>query len=146
MQTLCPSCCLKIQLFEVFFKHCFCHKSLVEISAKLGHIWGSKAPKKSVKGHFMDAALVCKTENFNLIATNAALMKLTIMYLHNNFNLQKVYWHYGSLVKMLQKLDLIWESWLWKTTQRRSKIIASGILTVSKRTVNAVSRKLTWAI
>ena len=101
--------------------------SLVEISAKLGHIWGSKAPKKSVKGHFMDAALVCKTENFNLIATNAALMKLTIMYLHNNFNLQKVYWYYGSLVKMLHKLDLIWESYLWKTTQGRSKIIASGI-------------------
>ena len=57
----------------------------------------------------MDAALVCKTENFNLIATNAALMKLTIMYLYNNFNLQKVYWYYGSLVKMLHKLDLILE-------------------------------------
>ena len=30
-----------------------------------------------------------KFENFNLTATNAVLMKLTIMYLHNNFNLAK---------------------------------------------------------
>ena len=83
----------------------------------------------------MDAELVPKTfEIFNLTTTNAILMKLTtIMYLHESVNRKALrarnifFWLnlIASLVKLLYKLDNIWGSIPWKTTQNRFKMIAT---------------------
>ena len=81
------------------------------------------------KGLFVDAESVrknCKWEIVNLTTTNAILMKLTtIMYLHESVNRKALrtrnsfLWlnFIASLVKLLYKLDDIWESIPWKTTQ-----------------------------
>ena len=52
------------------------------------HIWASKDPKTSKKGHFLDAELVRKTlKTLNVTTRNAILMKLTtIMCLHESVN------------------------------------------------------------
>ena len=83
----------------------------------------------------MNAESVRKTlEIFNLTTTNAILMKLTtIMYLHESVNRKALrirnsfFWLnlIASLVKLAYKLDNIWRSIPWKTTQNRFKMIAT---------------------
>ena len=108
---------------------------LVRLLAILDHIGGVKTQKTSNKGYFLDAESVRKTlEIFNLTTTNAILMKLTtIMYLHESVNRKALRVRdsffsinlVASLVKLLYKLDDIWGSFPWKTTQNRFKMIAT---------------------
>ena len=104
---------------------------LVRISAILDHIGGVRAQKGLFRGCWM----VCKIlEIFNLATTNAILQKLNMnMYLHESVNQKALRarnsfsWLtlFASLVKLLYKLDNIWGSIPWKTTQNRFKMIAT---------------------
>ena len=68
-----------------FFKQYFC---LLENVDNIGPSWGSKGPRTSQKGLFRGCWIDTQNfGNFNLIITDAILMKLTtIMYLHESVN------------------------------------------------------------
>ena len=138
---------VKIWIFERFLKHCF---SLLEY-----YLWwkfnqnrtifgGVRVTKPPKLGHYMDAGSVQKTlKIYNLTITHAILIKLTtIMYLHATFHLTKN-WDYikspnicdavpcnALLVKIWYKLDLIWVSNPWKTTQNEPKMTVFRVMII----------------
>ena len=131
VQTLCPSCFVKIQVFEGLLKHCFCllkHYLWWKFQQNQAVFVGVRAQKnhwRAISWMLHRYAKLWKILTWQpqmLYWWNSRLCIFIITLIW-----QKVEWYYGSLVKVLYKLDLIWESYLWKTTQRRSKMIASGI-------------------
>ena len=118
---------------------------MARISAILDHIWQSKGPKTSQKGHLMDAESVRKTlKTFNLTISNTILTKLTmIMYLHKRLN-RKSLRNKNSILGVMStnfwyKLKIaayvcitlrcitgkVFVQIPWKATQNRSKMIAT---------------------
>ena len=97
-------------------------------------IFGEKGPKNLPKKAILWILDTQNFGNFYLTTTNIILMKLiTIMHLHERLNRKalrarnSIFWLniIALLIKLLYKLDGIWRSIPWKTTQNRFKIIAT---------------------
>ena len=90
-------------------------------------------------------------EIFNLTTANTILMKLTtIMYFHESVNRKALRVRnsffrlnlVASLLKLLYKLDDIWGSIPWKTTQNRFKMIPT--ITSLKLEPKLLSSRIMW--